>query len=116
MDSSFSEHSLEANGKGKTSLWWPGFTLDARNPEDILAGLLVMFVSCSERPGSGSRGHLEAVLPEKGPVGRFLSKAALAWAAACSFSNVEIPLKQEWWLGLQNQHRSWERTLEQGEV
>lgn len=54
----------------------PASLTDARSPEHILAGLRKRLSLALERPGSGSRGHLEALLPEKGLVGRFLSKVA----------------------------------------
>ena len=70
-------------GEGKTSLWWPGFT--HRSPEDILACLrkhLPLVLKC---PGSGSNGHLEAVLTESGLVGRFLSQVATSMGCCMVF-------------------------------
>ena len=41
----------------------PASLTDARNPEDILAGLLVMFVSCSEAPWVRQQGALGGRAP-----------------------------------------------------
>lgn len=89
----------------------PASLTDVRSPEDILACLRKHLPLVLKRPGSGSSGHLEAMLPESGLAGRFLSQVATSVGCCMVF---EMPLAQERCLGLQNQHGSWEKTLEQG--
>lgn len=58
---------------------------DVRSPEDILACLRKRLPLVLKRPGAGSSGHLEAMLPERGLVGSFLSQVATSMGCCMVF-------------------------------